>query len=255
MHVIVLKYVQVLCITIFFSNNINCDKLLLHNEQEDQELYRIGACTAACMAGDGPNEGSAELPDGTPAFKSIVRCYRQCSEDGRPLSAWRPLVQRHNPSLGINLICRDSSNLIIEIKPDPSAASGEPLMKLSSPEGNQNQLQAVSPAAGRTKRAIGSDGSHAATGTSERLTDRQKASGASRANQLLPETDPTDSERSAKSDPTSGYDVNSVANVPKNRTGHQRAVHIRPPTPIYLVKVQESEQELGDRIVYVFWIE
>lgn len=54
MHVIVLKYVQVLCITIFFSNNINCDKLLLHNEQEDQELYRIGACTAACMAGTEP---------------------------------------------------------------------------------------------------------------------------------------------------------------------------------------------------------
>lgn len=52
MQVIILKYVQVLCITVFFSNNINCDKLLLHNEQEDQHLYRIGSCAAECLTED-----------------------------------------------------------------------------------------------------------------------------------------------------------------------------------------------------------
>uniref|UniRef100_A0A182NJS0 Heparan-alpha-glucosaminide N-acetyltransferase catalytic domain-containing protein n=1 Tax=Anopheles dirus TaxID=7168 RepID=A0A182NJS0_9DIPT len=256
MHVIVLKYVQVLCITIFFSNNINCDKLLLHNEREDQELYRIGACTAACMADaddGGPGHRESELPAGVPAVKSIGLCYKQCSEDGRPLSAWRPLVQRQNPSLHINLICRDSSNLIIEIKPDAPSAD-EPLMKLTSPGGNQNQLRAV-PTAGRSKRAIGSDGSLAARPSP--LTDlRQKASGASRANQLVQENTPDDAsgERSTKSDATYAAGEGAATRTAKDRASYQRtllpAERIRP-TPIYLVKVQESGQELGDRIVYM----
>ncbi|XP_058835831.1 tyrosine-protein kinase receptor torso-like isoform X2 [Topomyia yanbarensis] len=61
MQVIILKYVQVLCITVFFSNNINCDKLLLHNEQEDQHLYKIGSCAAQCLAEQNTSQSNASV--------------------------------------------------------------------------------------------------------------------------------------------------------------------------------------------------
>ncbi|XP_052899045.1 tyrosine-protein kinase receptor torso isoform X2 [Anopheles moucheti] len=267
MHVIVLKYVQVLCITIFFSNNINCDKLLLHNEQEDQELYRIGACTAACMAGTYGTEQNQTLPPNMEQFKTIGHCYKLCSEDTRPLSAWKPLVQRQDPSLRINLICRDSTNLIIEIKPKRNGDDDDDaraMMNLSSPEGNQNQLSALLDTAvessesvpSRNRRAIGADGPLPAG----LLAERQKASATSRAN-LLPEPGAS-GERFAKIDASSlnaaggpSGDVPDVAvKVQKDRGNYARALptsqRVRP-VPIYLVKVQESEQELGDRIVYM----
>uniref|UniRef100_A0A182JR46 Heparan-alpha-glucosaminide N-acetyltransferase catalytic domain-containing protein n=1 Tax=Anopheles christyi TaxID=43041 RepID=A0A182JR46_9DIPT len=279
MHVIVLKYVQVLCITIFFSNNINCDKLLLHNEQEDQELYRIGACTAACMAKKEPG-GSVErnatgtTPPSAEELKTIGYCYKLCSEDTRPLSELRPLEKRRDLSLRINLICRDSTNLIIEIKPTGDGdGSGsilhdvKPSMKLSSPGGNQNQLSALQDEAPtesyetapsperrrrrRSRRAIGADGPHP-TGL---LTERQKASTASRAN-LLEEPAAGD-ERFAthKIDGASPHGPDGIAvKVQPDRANNQRGPptnHHRP-VPIYLVKVQDSEQELGDRIVYMY---
>lgn len=48
MYVIVLKYVQLFCITVFF-NSLNCDQLLLHNDREDRELYITAACVAKCL--------------------------------------------------------------------------------------------------------------------------------------------------------------------------------------------------------------
>ncbi|XP_053672146.1 tyrosine-protein kinase receptor torso [Anopheles nili] len=278
MHVIVLKYVQVLCITIFFSNNINCDKLLLHNEFEDQELYRIAACTAACMAAadGGPEQGGTKVPD-APELKSIKQCYMLCSEDTRPLSAWRPLTQRHDPSLRINLICRDSSNLIIEIKPEDTGkslhqpagldADVEPVMEWNPPKGNQHQSSALlhetapvdltdpatidsvkgdaflQPVMNRRKRAIGPDRPLATAGL---LNEAQKVSVASRTN-LLP-------------DVVSGkYDAPpQTAYAPPVDDRADAAVKIRNPEanhparqPIYLVKVQQSDQQLGDRIVYM----
>ncbi|XP_049290517.1 tyrosine-protein kinase receptor torso isoform X2 [Anopheles funestus] len=274
MHVIVLKYVQVLCITIFFSNNINCDKLLLHNEQEDQELYRIGACTAACMAGtdvDDTGERNETILPNPEQLKTIGHCYKLCSEDTRPLSAWKPLVQRQDPSLRINLICRDSTNLIIEIKPERNGGpirdddDARAMMKLSSPEGNQNQLSALLDAAvestesvpSRNRRAIGSDGPLPAG----LLTERQKASAASRAN-LLQEPGGS-GERFTKIDGSSSNtaggsgssdDVHVAVKVLPERGNYARTLpatkRVRS-VPIYLVKVQESEQELGDRIVYM----
>uniref|UniRef100_A0A182MAE2 Uncharacterized protein n=1 Tax=Anopheles culicifacies TaxID=139723 RepID=A0A182MAE2_9DIPT len=274
MHVIVLKYVQVLCITIFFSNNINCDKLLLHNEKEDQDLYRIGACTAACMAGtEQANYGQERNETLAPTMeqlKTIGHCYKLCSEDTRPLSDWEPLVQRQDPSLRINLICRDSTNLIIEIKPERNGGTGRDdddaraMMKLSPPEGNQNQLSALLDAPvessesvpSRNRRAIGAD-RPPPVGL---LTERQKASAASRTN-LLQEPVAT-GERFAKIDGSSlsaagGHtgDVADVAvKVQQDRGSYARTLppskRVRP-VPIYLVKVQESEQELGDRIVYM----
>uniref|UniRef100_A0A182T3Y5 Uncharacterized protein n=1 Tax=Anopheles maculatus TaxID=74869 RepID=A0A182T3Y5_9DIPT len=287
MHVIVLKYMQVLCITIFFSNNINCDKLLLHNEREDQDLYRIGACTAACMAGTEvgvSGEQNESSPLNAEQLKTIGHCYKLCSEDTRPLSAWRPLVQRQDPSLRINLICRDSTNLIIEIKPernrgstpaddddvDDAADVGTATMKLSPPGGNQNQLSALLDASVessesapyRTRRAIGADGPLPAG----LLAERQKsASVATRAN-LLQDPDSVSGERFAKIDEFSrnrpvgqdaGGDLGDVAvKVQQDRANFQRTLFAPSskrarPVPIYLVKVQESEQEFGDRIVYM----
>ncbi|XP_058121658.1 tyrosine-protein kinase receptor torso [Anopheles ziemanni] len=270
MHVIVLKYVQVLCITIFFSNNINCDKLLLHNEQEDQELYRIGACTAVCLAGSEGTIGSPDHPgfNSTPVEpKTIERCYTLCSEDRRPASALRPLVQRLEPSLHINLICRDSTNLIIEVQPRPDVRSerhsSEGLGDAAAPKGKQNQLDAfatgnvASASAGRVqskvsgparrKRAIGTESS------SDSLSDHQKPepSASKRAN-LLPEandersikrgTSLTDDERWYPHPRPPGQ--TQGRNNPARPTGPIRQ-------PIYLVKVQESEKEMGDRIVYM----
>ncbi|XP_061502652.1 tyrosine-protein kinase receptor torso [Anopheles gambiae] len=283
MHVIVLKYVQVLCITIFFSNNINCDKLLLHNEQEDQELYRIGACTAACMAGTEPGGPVDRNATGTTVpsaeeLKTIGYCYKRCSEDTRPLSAWRPLVQRQDPSLRINLICRDSTNLIIEIKPTALEAGGgvggnhhhqdsKLTPKLSAPGGNQNQLNALrdrsasaesleSAAPARSRRAIGADGPLSAG----QLTERQKASSGTRTNLLQPTAGKIDGPTlhgsvDASADEDDEAD-NVAVKVQPDREHYQRALaaeqdRTRPPVPIYLVKVQDSEQELGDRIVYM----
>uniref|UniRef100_A0A182J2P9 Uncharacterized protein n=1 Tax=Anopheles atroparvus TaxID=41427 RepID=A0A182J2P9_ANOAO len=272
MHVIVLKYVQVLCITIFFSNNINCDKLLLHNEQEDQELYRIGACTALCLADTedptGPTERSGS--NGTAAEpKSIERCYTRCSEDRRPLSAWRPLVQRQAPPLRINLICRDSTNLIIEVQSTNGASGREETIneernsdgvddelaaRLDAPvpqgkhnqseplDGNREQATNVTAelskvtATARSKRAIGAGGSPP---TADQKPD---SSAGNRAN-LLPYA-------SVKRGPGLAEDGRRSAS-----SGPGRMQHHNPPRPtgqpIYLVKVQESEKELGDRIVYM----
>ncbi|XP_035914516.1 tyrosine-protein kinase receptor torso isoform X2 [Anopheles stephensi] len=291
MHVIVLKYVQVLCITIFFSNNINCDKLLLHNEREDQDLYRIGACTAACMAGTAvgaAGDQNETLPLDREQLKTIELCYKRCSEDTRPLSAWRPLVQRQDPSLRINLICRDSTNLIIEIKPERNVRNildvddddddderndvhdeaTATRRKLNPPGGNQNQLSALRDVAdveslesvpSRTRRAIGADGPLPA---GRSLTERQKsASVATRAN-LLQDPNSVAGERFAKIDGSSrtgtaaGHDLGDVAvKVQQDRANYQRAfapsAKRARPVPIYLVKVQESEEQLGDRIVYM----
>ncbi|XP_050073592.1 tyrosine-protein kinase receptor torso isoform X2 [Anopheles maculipalpis] len=278
MHVIVLKYMQVLCITIFFSNNINCDKLLLHNEREDQDLYRIGACTAACMAGTEvgvSGESNETLPPlSTEQLKTIGHCYKLCSEDTRPLSAWIPLVQRQDPSLRINLICRDSTNLIIEIKPERNGHSvpgvveddGEvveattAMMKLSPPGGNQNQLSALHDAAvesresvpSRTRRAIGADGPSG-------LLQKGGGSVATRANLLQNPDQSVSGERFTKIDgparntaSAAHGDLGDVAvKVQQDRANYQPSSKRVRPLPIYLVKVQDSEEELGDRIVYM----
>ncbi|KFB50424.1 hypothetical protein ZHAS_00018453 [Anopheles sinensis] len=265
MHVIVLKYVQVLCITIFFSNNINCDKLLLHNEQEDQELYRIGACTAVCLAGSEDTAGGPEHPrfNSTPVEpKTIERCYTLCSEDRRPLSAWRPLVQRQEPPLRINLICRDSTNLIIEVQPRPDARterhSSEGLDDAAAPEGKQNQLDAF--AAGNRASAIAGEGHSKVSGPVRRRraigtegSDQQKPepSASKRAN-LLPDAN---DERSMKRG-TSLTDDERWFPLPRPGQTQGRSDPARPAVgpirqPIYLVKVQESEKEMGERIVYM----
>lgn len=210
--------------------------------------------------------------------QTIGYCYKRCSEDTRPLSAWRPLVQRQDPSLRINLICRDSTNLIIEIKPTALEAGGgvggnhhqqdsKLTPKLSAPGGNQNQLNALrdrsasaesleSAAPARSRRAIGADGPLPAG----QLTERQKASSGTRTNLLQPTAGKIDGPTLHGSVDAAAHeddDTDDVAvKVQPDREHYQRALaaeqdRTRPPVPIYLVKVQDSEQELGDRIVYM----
>ncbi|XP_052873677.1 tyrosine-protein kinase receptor torso [Anopheles cruzii] len=244
MHVIVLKYVQVLCITIFFSNNINCDKLLLHNEREDQDLYRIGACTAACMTGaiDAQAEPGLVPSSDTPSdLKGLVRCYRLCSEDSRPLSAWRPLVQRRDPSLRIRLICRDNNNLIIQVAEHDAAreatATRPPHLygKSGLPakvEASENQLNALPSNFGVSES--GAKQAVTQSGYQTQYARSRRAIGASSSNHrksgLVPD-------REAETD--TGQSAGDLA--------HRRSMA----HPIYLVKVQASGEELGDRIVYM----
>ena len=49
MEVIILKYVQLICITMFFTNNANCDKLDMKNTQSDQNLFKTAGCIANCL--------------------------------------------------------------------------------------------------------------------------------------------------------------------------------------------------------------
>jgi hypothetical protein len=49
MHIILLKYVQLFCITVFFTNNVNCDELFVENSNEEMQLYQLAACTMNCI--------------------------------------------------------------------------------------------------------------------------------------------------------------------------------------------------------------
>lgn len=47
MQVIILKYVQLFCLTMFLSNNANCAELVIDNEV--QKSYKVSACMAFCL--------------------------------------------------------------------------------------------------------------------------------------------------------------------------------------------------------------
>lgn len=228
MQVIILKYVQVLCITVFFSNNINCDKLLLHNEQEDQQLYRIGSCAAACLAGENTT-------------KSLESCYKLCSEGA--LEQRLLLVQNTELTFQIKLICRDSTSLVIKILPIPvsekattrmsqhdlrksngipSQMNRIPLHQTKVTEREHNRIDQNSDGLPRTRRSIA--GSVVSTSTSN-----NDAHGG--VNSVI----------SPNHDVSHGYD-----NDGKRRKSSAAHVH-----RIYLIKVQESGKELGERIVYM----
>ena len=47
MEVIVIKYVQLVCLTIFMSNNASCDQLMIQSEQMNN--YKVAACVGDCL--------------------------------------------------------------------------------------------------------------------------------------------------------------------------------------------------------------
>jgi len=49
MDIIVIKYMQLFCLTIFFTNNMNCHEMLIKNEKDNRQLYYVAACTGQCL--------------------------------------------------------------------------------------------------------------------------------------------------------------------------------------------------------------
>lgn len=192
MQVIILKYVQVLCITVFFSNNINCDNLLVHNEQEDQHLYRIGSCAAECLAED----------DGS---KSLESCYKLCSEKGA-LERTPVLEQNVKLSFHITLICRDSTSLVVEVRVGNTTLSHHGV-----PNGitDQNGISRNHQSGGKGMQKNAASEQKRISGKVRRSIDKN-----------VPNVKYTD--------------------VKSNSTRF-----------VYLIKVQESGSDLGDRIVYM----
>lgn len=47
MEVIVLKYVQLVCITLFMKSSANCEQLMA--DSKDSSNIRISACAAECL--------------------------------------------------------------------------------------------------------------------------------------------------------------------------------------------------------------
>lgn len=48
MHVILIKYVQLICISVFLKT-ANCEELLLESEKDELELNTVAACTSKCL--------------------------------------------------------------------------------------------------------------------------------------------------------------------------------------------------------------
>lgn len=47
MQVIVLKYVQLVCITFFMRNNVNCAQLMI--DTKEMTNLKVSACVASCL--------------------------------------------------------------------------------------------------------------------------------------------------------------------------------------------------------------
>lgn len=48
MHVLLIKYVQLICISVFLKS-VNCEELLIENEKDEIELNVVAACTSKCL--------------------------------------------------------------------------------------------------------------------------------------------------------------------------------------------------------------
>lgn len=47
MEVIILKYVQLVCITFFMRSNVNCAQLMI--DSKEQTNLKVSACVAECL--------------------------------------------------------------------------------------------------------------------------------------------------------------------------------------------------------------
>lgn len=53
MEVIIVKYVQLICLTIFMGGNYNCATLM--SRTEEMKNLKVTACAARCLKTDGNN--------------------------------------------------------------------------------------------------------------------------------------------------------------------------------------------------------
>ncbi|CAO1431696.1 unnamed protein product [Diamesa serratosioi] len=98
MQVIILKYVQLFCLTMFLSNNANCAELVIGNEVH--KSYKVSACMANCLKEEN---------------KDLKNCYEYCSHLSDHLM---PEVEYHDDgdiNADFSLHCRDSSRLVFKI--------------------------------------------------------------------------------------------------------------------------------------------
>lgn len=72
MELVVLKYVQLVCITIFMQNNANCAQLM--SQTEEMNNIKVAACTANCIDLDRSYVSVKSF-----AIQIILLCFIECS--------------------------------------------------------------------------------------------------------------------------------------------------------------------------------
>ncbi|XP_063698328.1 tyrosine-protein kinase receptor torso [Culicoides brevitarsis] len=99
MYVIVIKYVQLLCFSVFFSN-INCNEIFELTSQDQQNLYRIAECVSRCINKEN---------------QTLNSCYTTiCEKNEKSHDEKHQITIREAADL--ELICRDSSKLVLRVK-------------------------------------------------------------------------------------------------------------------------------------------
>lgn len=84
MQVIILKYVQLFCLTIFLSNNANCAEMVIGNEV--QKSYKVSACMANCLKEENKVSGKVK--------KIITTIYRFAIKVGLIIYLFKFLIKR-----------------------------------------------------------------------------------------------------------------------------------------------------------------
>lgn len=87
-----------LLVVIVTLNQVCCNQLRLHTDQEEQELYKISACVAKCLA------RGVELKE---------KCYERCSEPGVLDGV---TFEYPDKSFRVELVCRDSTTLMVDVR-------------------------------------------------------------------------------------------------------------------------------------------
>lgn len=60
MNMIVIKYMQIVCITLYFTSYANCNQLQLQNQNKHSDyLNLVASCVVKCLAIDGDTDGGS----------------------------------------------------------------------------------------------------------------------------------------------------------------------------------------------------
>uniref|UniRef100_A0A336MMX7 receptor protein-tyrosine kinase n=1 Tax=Culicoides sonorensis TaxID=179676 RepID=A0A336MMX7_CULSO len=101
MHVIVIKYVQLFCISVFF-NNLNCNELFGH-PKDQENLYQISGCLAKCMSNNGNH--------------TLQNCYVNCTKENEILQSSTKEISHEKLNLDarLQMVCRDNTKLVVKV--------------------------------------------------------------------------------------------------------------------------------------------
>lgn len=139
MELVVIKYMQLVCLTIFMQNNADCAQLT--TQAEAQNNLKLAACSANCLKDD-PSLVSGDSLDFQirvwtlrsaeiclsnrrklnslarcfPPAQSLTQCYQECANRTEPLADVTTTQQSLNASF--QLYCRDSRRLLIRVESD-----------------------------------------------------------------------------------------------------------------------------------------